>query len=76
MDTFEIIKETENPKLEFAIIPSMVNGRRNIEKQRMSELAQSFHCTLALESRSNARVNISKKACFYVGKKQSRKTGL
>lgn len=42
MDTFEIIKETENPDLTFTIIPSMVNARRNIEKQRMKELAQSF----------------------------------
>ena len=33
MDTFEIIKETENPKLEFAIIPSMVNGRRILKSR-------------------------------------------
>jgi chromosome partitioning protein len=45
MDTFEIIKESENPKLEFSIIPSMVNSRRNIEKQRMEELAQQFNVT-------------------------------
>jgi chromosome partitioning protein len=45
MDTFEIIKETENPKLEFAIIPSMVNLRRKIERQRMEELAQQFNIT-------------------------------
>ena len=45
MDTFEIIKETENPALEFSIIPSMVNPRRKIEKVRMEELAQSFHTT-------------------------------
>jgi chromosome partitioning protein len=43
MDTFEIIKETENPKLEFTIIPSMVNPRRKIERQRLEELAQSFN---------------------------------
>ena len=45
MDTFEIIKETENPKLEFAIIPSMVNLRRKIERQRMEELSQQFNIT-------------------------------
>ncbi len=43
MDTFEIIKETENPKLDFTIIPSMVNPRRKIERQRLEELAQSFN---------------------------------
>ena len=42
MDTFEIIKETENPKLEFAIIPSMVNLRRKIERQRMEELLNNL----------------------------------
>jgi chromosome partitioning protein len=45
MDTFEIIKETENPKLEFNIIPSMVNPRRKIERQRLEELSQSFNVT-------------------------------
>jgi chromosome partitioning protein len=45
MDTFEIIKETENPKLEFSIIPSMVNPRRKIERQRLEELGQSFNVT-------------------------------
>ena len=45
MDTFEIIKETENAELEFAIIPSMINMRRNIERQRLEELGQSFHIT-------------------------------
>lgn len=45
MDTFEIIKETENPKLEFSIIPSMVNPRRKIERLRLDELSQSFNVT-------------------------------
>ncbi len=45
MDTFEIVKQTENNDLEFSIIPSMVNKRRKIEKQRLSELAQSFNVT-------------------------------
>lgn len=45
MDTFEIIKDTENPNLNFSIIPSMINMRRNIERQRLDELGQSFHVT-------------------------------
>ena len=45
MDTFEIIKETENPSLEFSIIPSMVNPRRKIERLRLEELGQSFQVT-------------------------------
>lgn len=45
MDTFEIIKESENPGLEFAIVPSMVNPRRKIERQRLEELGQSFNVT-------------------------------
>lgn len=45
LDTFQIIKETENPKLQFSIIPSMVDTRRNIEKQRLEELAQNFNIT-------------------------------
>ena len=69
MDTFEIIKETENPKLEFAIIPSMVNGRRNIEKQRMNELAQSFHCTPGIRNLVQMQESISlKKPVFMLGK--------
>jgi len=69
MDTFEIIKETENPRLEFAIIPSMVNGRRNIEKQRMNELAQSFHCTPGIRNLVQMQESISlKKPIFMLGK--------
>jgi chromosome partitioning protein len=45
MDTFEIIKETENEGLQFSIIPSMVNPRRKIERQRLQELSQSFQTT-------------------------------
>lgn len=45
MDTFEIIKETENANLQFSIIPSMVNPRRKIERQRLQELSQSFQIT-------------------------------
>jgi chromosome partitioning protein len=45
MDTVEIIKESENPELRFKIVPSMVNPRRKIEKQRLEELSQTFQVT-------------------------------
>ena len=62
MDTFEIIKETENPSLEFAIIPSMVNGRRKIEQARLKELSQSFNITCAREEpRGDAGIRILRK---------------
>ena len=59
MDTFEIIKETENPVLEFSIIPSMVNPRRKIEKQRMEELSQSFHITPMIRNMVQMQESIS-----------------
>lgn len=59
MDTFEIIKETENPGLEFSIIPSMVNPRRKIEKVRMEELAQSFHITPMIRNMVQMQESIS-----------------
>lgn len=59
MDTFEIIKETENPKLEFSIIPSMVNPRRKIEQARMEELAQSFHITPMIKNMVQLQESIS-----------------
>lgn len=59
MDTFEIIKETENPKLEFSIIPSMVNLRRNIERQRMSELSESFKVTPPIRNLVQMQESIS-----------------
>lgn len=59
MDTFEIIKETENPNLEFAIIPSMVNPRRNIERQRMDELAQMFKITPPIRNLVQMQESIS-----------------
>lgn len=61
MDTFEIIKETENPELEFAIIPSMVNSRRKIEKQRLKELAQSFQITPPIRNLVQMQESISTK---------------
>ena len=59
MDTFEILKETENPALEFSIVPSMVNTRRKIERQRMEELAQSFRTTPAVRNLVQAQESIS-----------------
>jgi chromosome partitioning protein len=59
MDTFEIIKETENPELQFSIIPSMVNLRRKIERQRMSELSQTFNITPAIRNLVEAQESIS-----------------
>jgi chromosome partitioning protein len=59
MDTFEIIKETENPTLEFSIIPSMVNPRRKIEKVRMEELSQSFSITPMIRNMVQMQESIS-----------------
>ena len=59
MDTFEIIRETENPGLDFSIIPSMVNGRRKIERQRMDELSQSFNTTPAIRNLVQMQESIS-----------------
>jgi chromosome partitioning protein len=61
MDTFEIIKDTENPNLEFSIIPSMVNTRRRIEKQRMEELAQTFDITPPIRNLVRIQESISTK---------------
>jgi chromosome partitioning protein len=74
MDTFEIIKESENPKLEFSIIPSMVNSRRNIEKQRMEELAQQFDVTPAIRNLVDMQESISlKKPVFMMNRKSKGK---
>ncbi|MBT3235361.1 MAG: ParA family protein [Bdellovibrionales bacterium] len=70
MDTFEIIKETENPVLEFTIIPSMVNRRRKIEQQRMEELALSFNITPPIRNLVHMQESISlKKPVFMMGKR-------
>lgn len=69
MDTFEIIKETENPSLSFSIIPSMVNPRRKIERQRMEELSQSFDITPPVRNLVQMQESISlKKPVFMMGK--------
>ena len=70
MDTFEIIKETENADLEFAIIPSMVNKRRKIEQQRLSELAQSFQITPPIRNLVQMQESISnQKPVFMMSEK-------
>jgi len=61
MDTFEIIKETENPNLNFSIIPSMVNMRRTIEKQRLEELSQTFRITPPVRDLVQMQESISTK---------------
>jgi chromosome partitioning protein len=71
MDTFEIIRETENPGLEFAIIPSMVNSRRKIEKQRLSELAQSFQITPPIRNLVQMQESISLKKPVFMMKSNS-----
>lgn len=59
MDTFEIIKDSENPDLEFSIIPSMVNARRKIEKQRLEELSQNFEITPPIRNLVQMQESIS-----------------
>ncbi|MBF0361795.1 MAG: ParA family protein [Oligoflexia bacterium] len=69
MDTFEIIKETENPQLEFAIIPSMVNPRRKIERQRLEELSQNFQTTPVIRNLVQIQESVSmQKPIFLMGK--------
>jgi chromosome partitioning protein len=69
MDTFEIIKESENPGLGFNIIPSMVNMRRKIEKQRLEELSQSFNVAAPVRNLVDMQESISlKKPVFKMGK--------
>ena len=74
MDTVEIIKETENQKMEFSIIPSMVNFRRKIERQRLVELSQSFSTTPPIRNSVNVQESISmKKPIFRWGKRSAGK---
>jgi chromosome partitioning protein len=68
MDTFEIIKESENPSLEFAIIPSMVNPRRKIERQRLEELSKSFSTTPTIRNLVEMQESVAlKKPVFLFG---------
>lgn len=75
MDTFEIIKETENPQLEFSIIPSMVNARRKIERVRMEELSQSFNITPMIRNMVQLQESISTRRpiCVMGAKSQGRR---
>ena len=74
MDTFEIIKDSENPKLEFNIIPSMVNARRKIEQVRLEELAQSFNVTPAIRNLVDMQESISlRKPVFLMNRKSKGK---
>lgn len=74
MDTFEIIKESENPTLEFNIIPSMVNARRKIEQTRLEELANSFDVTPGIRNLVDMQESISlKKPMFLMNRKSKGK---
>lgn len=69
MDTFEILRETENPSMQFAIIPSMVQNRRKIEQTRLAELAQQFSITPGIRNLVDMQESISlKKPVFLMGK--------
>lgn len=74
MDTFEIIRESENPNLDFSIIPSMVNSRRKIEQHRLEELAQSFNVTPPIRNLVDMQESISlKKPVFMMNRKSKGK---
>jgi chromosome partitioning protein len=74
MDTFEIIKESENPNLEFSIIPSMLNSRRKLEQQRLDELAQSFDVTPGIRNLVDMQESISlRKPVFLMNRKSKGK---
>ncbi len=74
MDTFEIIKESENPKLDFNIIPSMLNSRRKLEQQRLDELAQSFNVTPGIRNLVDMQESISlRKPVFLMNRKSKGK---
>lgn len=70
MDTFEIIKDSENPHLSFSIIPSMVNTRRKIEQQRLEELSENFHVTPSIRNLVDMQESISmRRPVFMMGKR-------
>lgn len=72
MDTFEIIKETENPSLEFSIIPSMVNPRRKIERTRLEELGQSFNVTPMIRNLVDMQESVAMKKPVFMFAKNSK----
>lgn len=71
LDTFEIIKETENPTLLFSIIPSMVNGRRKIEQTRLEELSNSFDIASPVRNLVEMQESISLKKPIFMNNKKS-----
>ena len=75
MDTFEIIRDTENPDLDFAIIPSMINMRRSIERQRLQELEQSFRITPPVKNlvQYQESVSLQRPVCIMGEKNRGRK---
>lgn len=72
MDTFEIIKETENPNLTFAIIPSMVDIRRKIERHRLAELGDSFDVTPVIRNLVEMQESIALKKPVCLNGKNSK----
>lgn len=72
MDTFEIIKDTENPDLKFNIIPSMVNLNRKIERQRLEELSESFKITSPIRSLVQMQESIALRKPIFLWGKSSR----
>jgi chromosome partitioning protein len=72
MDTLEIIKKTENPDMDFAIIPSMVNTRRKIERQRLEELSQQFRITPIIRNLVEMQESISTQRPICLNGKRSR----
>lgn len=72
MDTFEIIKETENPALAFSIIPSMINTRRKIERARLEELSRSFDITPPVRNLVEMQESISCGRPVFLNRRASR----
>ncbi len=72
MDTFEIIKESENPKMKFSIIPSMVNARRKIEKSRLNELSDMFNVAPPIRNLVEMQESISMSKPIYMMGKRSK----
>lgn len=69
MDTFEIIKQTENPNLNFSIIPSMVDGRRKLERSRLEELSENHEVTPVIRNLVEMQESIAlRKPIFRMGK--------
>lgn len=72
MDTFEIIKESENPNMKFSIIPSMVNARRKIERSRLDELSDMFNVAPPIRNLVEMQESISLRKPIYMMGKRSK----